>query len=246
MTIMMTRAYAPIRVVLGVTMVITLASSSSIGAETTYNMVNDHRFYQYSGYRAKKQHGDCLRIRMIRDDRPESERISRSVNSTTTDDTFWMYPVPEMIERILFRELALSFLFHRVSREEGRGGLVLELVLKSFHGHMERAGLLARIIHGSVAFSATLVQQNPRKVILNKDYQYQTKVKLKPMNRSKDHMVRQVARCLEEVVPVLITDVETALEKIEPPRETPSRPRKTNKKTTKNERPLDPEPIGPK
>jgi hypothetical protein len=226
----------------GLAMVMTLVSSVAVRAEPTYNMVNDHRFYQYSGYRAKKQYGYCLRIGMIRDERSEAERISRSVNATATDDTFWMYPVPEMIERILFREFALSFLFPKVSREDEQGDLIMELVLKSFHGHMERAGLLARIIHGSVAFSATLVQQNPRKVILNKDYQYQTKVKLKPMNRSKDHMVRQVARCLEEVVPVLITDVETALEKIEPPRKAPSRPGKTKK----NEKPLNPDPIGPK
>jgi len=243
--IMMIRVYAAIFMIAGLAMAV--VSPPALGAEPAYNMGNDHRFYQYSGYRAKKQYGYCLRIRVIRDERSEAERVSRSVTATTTDDTFWMYPVPEMIEGILFREFALSFLLRSVSQEDGQGDLMMELVLKSFHGRMERAGLLARIMHGRVAFSATLVQQNPRKVILNKDYQYQTKVKLKPMNRSNDHMVRQVGRCLEEVVPVLITDVEAALEKIEPPGKTPNRPQKTTKKKTKKkEKPLSPEPIGPK
>jgi len=202
-------------------------------------MVNDYHFYQYSGYQAKKQHSHSLRIMVVQDVRPEAEQKSRRVSSTATDDTFWIYPVPEMVERILFREFALSFLLRKVTREDTKSSLTLEVVLKSFHGHMEKAGFLARTIHGNVAFSARLIHEDPRRVIFDKDYGYRSRVKLKPVTKSRDHMVRQVARCLEEIVPVLISDVETALEQIRSPQKPQSRPKKKKK-------PLNLEPVGPK
>jgi hypothetical protein len=143
-----------------------------------------------------------------------------------------------MVERILFREFALSFLFRKVTREDTKSRLTLEVVLKSFHGHMERAGFMARTIHGNVAFSARLVQKGAQRVIFEKDYGYRSRVKRKPMSKSSDHLVRQVARCLEEIVPVLIHDVETALAQEKPPTKTRNRPKK--------KKPLNLEPVGPK
>lgn len=237
----MTGRYFSIAVIVCLAMATCLALSSRLRAESTYtyNMVNDYHFYEYSGYRAERQYSHLLRIRVVQDMRPEAERRTRRISSTATDDAFWTYPVPEMVERILVREFAMSFLFRKVSREDTKSRLTLELVLKSFHGYMERAGFLARTIHGSVAFSARLIDEDPRTVIFDKDYGYRSRTKLKPVTKSRDHMVTQVARCLEEIVPVLITDVETALKQIRPPQKPQSRPRKKRK-------PLNLEPVGPK
>jgi len=222
-----------------------LACSSSVQAAVRYNLANDYRFYAYSEYRAKRQHDHTLQIKITRDMRPRAEREPSGGTLRATDDTFWVYPVPEMVERILMQEFALSFLFRRVSRKDRESGLILELVLKSFHGHMERVGLVTRLIHGDIALSGRLVHRKSRKTLFTKVYNSQTSVKLKPVTKSGRHMVKQIGRSLEELVPILISDVEQVLERTNSPKKASSASGKKKPKKPKT-KPLDLEPLGPK
>ncbi len=221
-----------------------LVCSLDVQADVRYNLVNDYRFYSYSEYRAKRQHDHTLQITVTRDMRPRSEREPSGGTLRATDDTLWVYPVPEMLERILMQEFALSFLFLKVSRKNMPGGLILELAPKSFHGRIERVGLVTRLIHGDIALSARLVQRKTRKTLFTKDYHSQTSVKLKPIMKSGEHMVKQIGKSLEELVPILIRDIEQALERTNPPKKTSNSSNKKPKK--QNTRPLDLEPVGPK
>lgn len=235
----MIKRYQAIGMLTFLTMAASLIFSSDVQADATYNMVNDYRLYAYSEFRAKRQYDHTLQIRVTNDLRPLAERESHGESIKATDDTLWMYPVPEMLERILMREFALSFLFRKVGRKDMPSGLILELVLKSFYGYMQRAGFLTRLIYGNVAFSARLIQRKPRKTLFSKDYNCQTSVKIKPITKSKQHMVKQIAKSLEGVVPVLMTDIEKVIEEMRPPK-------RTRISLKKKPKPLNLEPIGPK
>lgn len=230
-------------------MVAGLIFSSDLQADAKYNLVNDYRLYAYSEYRAKRQYDHTLQIRVNRDLPAQAEYESQEESMRATDDAFWMYPAPEMLERILFREFALSFLFRKVSRKDTKSDLILEVVLKSFHARMQRAGFVTRLIDGHVALSANLVQQKPRKTLFAKEYDRQTRVKLKPITKSEQHMVKQVGRCLEEIVPVLITDIEKVLEEMTPrkkARKSPKQEPRNQKSKKKKPKSLSLEPVGPK
>ncbi|MBW2058159.1 MAG: hypothetical protein JRH07_11195 [Deltaproteobacteria bacterium] len=214
-------------------------------AENRYNMVNDYRLYRYSGYRAKSQDDRTLLVKVIPGPQTKAETDSRGAPMKATDDEFWLYPVQETLERILYRELALSFLFRKLSREDERSDLVLEVLLGAFSGSMQRAGLVTRVIDGRVAFSVRLVQRSPRKILFEKQYDRQNTVKLKPVTRSGYLMARQVGRCLQEVVPLMLADLEKVLNRREAGRK-PRNPPKRRKIKAKRQETLDLEPIGPK
>jgi hypothetical protein len=252
MSIMMKR-YPAIGAILFLAIAEGLIVPHTVQADPTYNIVNDYRFYTYSEYRAKRQYDHTLQVRVIDDLRPQAEREPQHHPSIATDDSFWMYPVPEMLERLLFREFALSFLFRKVGRNETRSSLILELVLKSFHAYKEKTGLVTRRIYGDVAFSASLVQRAPRKRLFTKDYHCQTSVKLTPVIKSGDYLVRQITTSLAELVPVLMADMERVLEGMRPPKKIQASPRrkpKLSKQKTQRPKqktkPIDLEPVGPK
>jgi len=228
---------------------VALILCSGVQADITYNMLNDYRLYAYSEYQAKRQYDYTLQIRVIHDQRPQVGIQDQREPWRTTDDTFWMYPVPEMLEQILFREFALSFLFRKVSREDTGSRLILEIVLKSFHGYIERAGLLARLVYGDVAFSAELVQRKPRKTLFTKDYHSRTGLKLRSTTKPRQRMVEQTAKSLEEAVPVLISDIEKVFEGMRPPKRARISPKEKPKPKPRKEskpNPFNVEPVGPK
>jgi len=154
-----------------------------------------------------------------------------------------------MLERILFQEFALSFLFRKVSRKDTGSRLLLEIVLRSFHGYIERAGVLARLVYGDLAFSAKLVQRKPRKTLFTKDYHSRTSLKLRSIMKPRQRMVEQTAKSLEEAVPILISDIEKVLEGMRPPKRARLSPREKSKpKPRKKSKPspFNVEPVGPK
>jgi hypothetical protein len=211
-----------------------------VQADTAYTMVNDHHLYNYSEYRAEKQYDEVLQIKVIDERHLQGGRQSKAKPLVVTDDTFWMEPVPDMLERVLLQEFGLSFLFRKVGRKDTPRGLILELVLSSFHGHVRRVGVMGRSIFGEVAFSARLFQQKPRKTLFTKDYHSHTNVKLKSIVKSgRGVMVRQIGKSLEEVIPVLISDVEGVVKEARRPKKARISPRKKPK-------PINLEPVGPK
>ncbi len=222
-----------------------LVFSSDVRADTRYNLVNDYRVYTYSEYRARKQYEDALQIEVIDARSPKTEHQSQGRLLMVTDDSFWIEPVPEMLEAILFREFGLSFLFRSVGRGDIRGGLVLELTLNSFYGHTEKAGVLTRLIYGDVGFSARLIQQRSKETLFTKKYHSRTSVRLKSITKSGRHMmVEQIGNSLSEVIPALISDVEQVLKARRPPKK--PRPSPTKKPERKKTEPLNLEPVGPK
>jgi ABC-type uncharacterized transport system auxiliary subunit len=237
---MMTERYRPVGALLIASAVMGLTLSSTVKADSTYNMVNDYRFYTYSEYQAKRQHKDILQIKVVDDRGPEVEEESTGRLTRVTNEALWMEPVPQMLERLLMREFAVSFLFRKVVRKDLRSGLVLELGLTSFHGRAERVGVLGRFIYGDVAFSARLHQQKPRKILFSKEYHSQTRVKVKSIAKSgRRSMVEQIGNSLEEIIPVLISDIEQVLKEKRPLKKLRKVPRKTQKG-------IDLEPVGPK
>ncbi|NIQ38989.1 MAG: hypothetical protein GTN81_10420 [Proteobacteria bacterium] len=237
---MMTERYRPVGALLIAFAVMGLTVSSTVRADSTYNMVNDYRLYTYSEYQAKRQHKDLLQINVLDDRGPQVEEEPTGKPTLVTTDALWMEPVPQMLERLLMRELAVSFLFRKVVRKDLRSGLVLELKLRSFHGRTERVGLLGRLIYGDVAFSAKLHQQKPRKILFTKDYHSRTRVKVKSIGKSRRRaMVEQIGNSLEEIIPALISDMEQVLQEKRPPK-------KLRKVKRKAQKAIDLEPVGPK
>ncbi len=217
-----------------------LVLPSEIQAKTSYTLVNDYRLYTYSEYRAARQHNTTLQIRVIDERKGKHNPASHGKPLLETDEAFWMEPVSEMLERILMREIGLSFLFRKVERTDTRDGLVLEVALSTFHGQAKRVGALGRMIQADVAFSARLSQRKPRKTLFTKDYHSQATVKLKAIIESKRRaMVEQIGKALEEIVPVLMSDIERVLEKTRPPK-------KARRSTKKKAKPIHLEPVGPK
>ncbi len=213
---------------------------SEIQAETSYTLVDDYRLYTYSEYRAARQHNTILQIKVIDERKGKHEHASQRKPLLETDETFWMEPVSEMLERILMREFALSFLFRKVERADTRDGLILELAFRTFQGQAKRVGVLGRMIEADIAFSAKLSRRNRPKNLFTKDYHSQATVTLKSILKSgRRTMVEQIGKALEEIVPVLMSDIERVLEKTRPPM-------KARRSTKKKAKPIHLEPVGPK
>ncbi len=240
MRIVMLKGFWRVGILVSLSALAGLFFSSDVLAERSYTLANDYRNYTYSEYRAKRQYDKTLQIKILDDRGSKTDRSSPKKHLLETDETFWMEPIPQMVEQMLQREFALSFLFQKVDRAENRDGLVLELVLNSFHGYIERVGLLGRSIHGDVAFSARLLKSRPRKTLFTKDYHSHNSVKVKSIVKSgRQTMVKQIGKAFEEVVPVLMSDIERVLKGMTPLKKRRNPPKRKSK-------PLDLEPVGPK
>jgi len=73
-----------------------------------YNMVMDHRVYQYSGHKAKKQYPVMLQIKVVKDNRPEKEKVQKDDEHPYTYDALWPELVDEMLAKVLEKEFGQS------------------------------------------------------------------------------------------------------------------------------------------
>lgn len=192
-------------------MVITFFSTSAWAA---YNMVMDGRVYQYSNYKAKKRYPVTLQIKVIKDNRPEYEKIQKEEEHPYTYDALWVDVVDEMLEKVLEREFIQAEMLKSVDRNDPQSDYVLVIELNSFHGRWATVPKSFRPIydiHGNTEFEARLISRKADKILFKKHYKGRSKIQVSQFKNRYAYCAVEAGRAFKEAAVKLMADVETAL-----------------------------------
>src|SRR4030042_3114509 len=138
-----------------------------------YNMIMDHRVYQYSGHKAKKQYPVTLQIKVAKDNRPENEKVQKGDEHPYTFDALWPELADEMLAKVLEREFSQSGLATAVDLKNEQAEYSLGIELNSFHGRwvsVPQSFKPVYDIYGNTEFSARLVSRKADRTLFKKSY----------------------------------------------------------------------------
>ena len=179
-----------------------------------YNMVMDHRVYQYSGHKAKKQYPVMLQIKVVKDNRPEKEKIQKDDEHPYTYDALWPELVDEMLAKVLEREFSQSGLATAVDLKNEQADYVLVIELNSFHGRwasVPRSFKPIYDIYGNTEFSARLVSRKADRTLFKKSYTGRSKSQVSQFRNKYGFCAIEAGKAFKEGAVKLMTDVEIAL-----------------------------------
>ena len=179
-----------------------------------YNMVMDARVYQYSNYKAKKSFPITLQIKVIKDNRPENEKIKQEEEHPYTYDALWAELVADMLEKVLEKEFNLSGMVKSAERKDEQSNYVIAIELNSFHGRWAAiSGSFKPLndIYGNSEFSARLISRSADKTLFKKNYAGRTKIQVSQFKNRYGYCAIEAGKAFKEAALQLMADVETAL-----------------------------------
>ncbi len=195
-----------------------LFMASSVSPKETLDMILNSKIYPYPPYSFKAHFRHSLQVKVIEDNRPHYERVSKSNPSNFIDKSSWSEPVAVMVEKVLEREFLLSNLFDSVSRDDEGSSLLLEIDLNSFSAAWERgrSGLKPIFtIYGAADLNASLVSRREETILLIKNYREGTEAEVTQFRNKEDHAAIQVGKAFKKVVVNLMEDIKHRLESLE-------------------------------
>ncbi len=181
-------------------------------------MILNSKIYPYPPYSFKTHFRHSLQVKVIEDNRPHYERISKSDAANCIDKSSWLEPVAVMVEKVLEREFLLSNLFDSVSRHDERSSLLLEIDLNSFSAAWERgrSGLKPiYTIYGAADLNASLISRRGGKILLIKNYREGTEAEITQFRNKEDYAAIEVGKALKRVAARLMEDITHHLEILE-------------------------------
>jgi hypothetical protein len=187
---------------------------SATSAWAAYHMVSDPRVYQYSNHKAKKQYPVTLQIKMVKDNRPEKEKIQKDDEHPYTFDALWPELVDEMLAKVLEREFSQAGLVKSVDLKNEQANYVLVIELNSFHGRWASVPQSFKPIYdiyGNTEFSARLVSRKGDRTLFKKNYVGRTKAQVSQFRNKYGFCVIEAGKAFKEAAVKLMTDVEMAL-----------------------------------
>jgi ABC-type uncharacterized transport system auxiliary subunit len=186
--------------------------STSVWA--AYNMVSDPRVYQYSNHKAKKPYPVMLQVKVVKDNRPEKEKVQKDDEHPYTFDALWPELVDMMLAKVLEREFSQSGLVKSVDLKNEQADYVLVIELNSFHGRwasVPQSFKPVYDIYGNMEFSARLVSRKADRTLFKKNYVGRSKAQVSQFRNKYGSCVVEAGKAFREAVVILMTDVETAL-----------------------------------
>lgn len=192
--------------------IILLFTISTVWA--AYDMVRDARVYQYSLYKAKRSFGVSLQVKVIKDNRPEQEKLAKGDDHPYTYDALWADLVDEMLAKVLEKEFSQSGMVKSVDRKNDKADYVVLIELNSFHGRWAtdpRTIKPVYDIYGNTEFSAHLVYRKTDATLFKKTYTGKTKIQASQFRNRYAVCAVEAGRAFKEAAIKLMEDVETAL-----------------------------------
>jgi ABC-type uncharacterized transport system auxiliary subunit len=192
--------------------------ASPVSPKESFDMILNSKIYPYPPYSFKTHFRHSLQIKVIEDNRPHYESISKSRSSNCIDKSSWSEPVAVMVEKVLEREFLLSNLFDSVSRHDEGSSLLLEVDLNSFSAAWiaGRSGLKPIFtIYGAADLNASLISKREEKILLIKNYREGTEAEITQFRNKEDHAAIEVGKALKRVMVSLIEDIKHRLESLE-------------------------------
>jgi len=186
----------------------------AVSGWAAYDMAMDARVYQYSNHKAKKQYPVTLQVKVIKDLRPEQEKVQRDDEHPYTFDSLWSGLVDEMLAKVLEREFSESGLVTSVDLKNEQAGHVLLIELHSFHGRWATAPKSFRPIYdiyGNTEFSARLVSRKTDRTLFKKSYIGRSKSQASQFRNKYGFCAIEAGKAFREAAVKLMADVETAL-----------------------------------
>jgi hypothetical protein len=179
-----------------------------------YNMVVDARIYQYSNYHAKKAFPVTLQVKVIKDNRPEQEKLKMEEEHPYTYDALWVELVGDMLEKVLAKEFSQSGMVKSADPSDQQSSYILVLELNSFHGRwaaVPRSFKPLNDIYGNCEFSARLISRKADRVLFTKSYAGRTKLQVSQFKNRYAYCAIEAGRAFKEAALQLMADVEIAL-----------------------------------
>jgi ABC-type uncharacterized transport system auxiliary subunit len=179
-----------------------------------YDMAVDPRVYQYSNHKAKKQYPVALQVKVIKDLRPEQEKVQRDDEHPYTFDALWSGLVDEMLAKVLEREFSESGMVTSVDPKNEQASYVLLIELNSFHGRwapVPRSFRPIYDIYGNTEFSARLVSRKTDRTLFKKNYVGRSKTQASQFRNKYGFCAIEAGKAFREAAVKLMTDVEIAL-----------------------------------
>ena len=192
--------------------------ASPVSPKESFDMILNSKIYRYPPYSFKTHFRHSLQIKVIEDNRPHYERISKSRSPNHMDKSSWSEPIAVMVEKVLEREFLLSNLFDSVSRHDEGSSLLLEIDLNSFSAAWMagRSGLKPIFtIYGAAELNASLISRREEKILLIKNYREGTEAEITQFRNKEDHAAIEVGKALKRVMVSLIEDIKHRLESLE-------------------------------
>jgi ABC-type uncharacterized transport system auxiliary subunit len=183
-------------------------------AWAAYHMVSDSRVYQYSNHKAKKQYLSTLQIKVVKDNRPEKERIQKDDEHPYTFDALWPELVDEMLAKVLEKEFSQSGLVTAVDLKNEQADYLLVIELNSFHGRWASVPQSFKPIYdinGNTEFSARLVSRKADRTLFKKDYTGRSKIQASQFRNKYGFCAIEAGKAFKEAAVKLMTDVEIVL-----------------------------------
>ncbi len=179
-----------------------------------YNMVMDYRVYQYSGHKAKKPYPGTLQIKVVKDNRPEKEKVQKDDEHPYTFDALWSELVDEMLAKVLEKEFSQSGLVTSVDLKNEQADTVLVIELNSFHGRWASVSQSFKPvydIYGNTEFSARLISRKTDRTFFKKSYTGRSKTQASQFRNKYGFCAIEAGKAFKEAAVKLMTDVEIAL-----------------------------------
>jgi ABC-type uncharacterized transport system auxiliary subunit len=179
-----------------------------------YHMVSDPKVYQYSNHKAKKQYPGVLQVKVVKDNRPEKEKVQKDDEHPYTFDALWPELVDEMLAKVLEREFSQSGLVKSADLKNEQADYVLVIELNSFHGRwasVPQSFKPVYDIYGNAEFSARLVSRKADRTLFKKNYVGRSKTQASQFRNKYGFCVVEAGKAFREAAVKLMTDVEIAL-----------------------------------
>lgn len=186
----------------------------AVSARAAYDMTLDARVYQYSNHKAKKQYPATLQVKVLKDLRPEHEKVQKDDEHPYTFDSLWTGLVDEMLAKVLERELMESGMATSVDLKNDQASHVLLIELVSFHGRWAPAPKSFKPlydIYGNAEFSARLVSRKNDRTLFKKNYVGRSKTQASQFRNKYGFCAVEAGKAFKEAAVKLMADVEIAL-----------------------------------
>ena len=179
-----------------------------------YNMAVDPRVYQYSNHKAKKEYPVTLQIKIVKDNRPEQEKLQKGDEHPYTFDALWSELVDEMLAKVLEKEFSQSGMVKSADLNNEQSDYILLIELNSFHGRWATVPKSFKPIYdinGNAEFSARLISRKADKALFKKTYVGRTKTQVNQFRNKYGFCAIEAGKAFKEAAVKLMMDVEIAL-----------------------------------
>jgi ABC-type uncharacterized transport system auxiliary subunit len=195
-----------------------LLVASQVSPKEPFDMILNAEVYPYPPFSFREHFRQSLQVKVIRDNRPEYQRVRKNSPVDHIQDSSWAEPPKVMVEKVLEREFLLSNLFDSVTRHDESSSLLLEIDLNSFCASWSpgRSGLKPIFtIHGDVELKVSLISRKDGKILLNKNYREKTEAIISQFRNEEGYAAVEVGKALKSVTATLMGDIKGVIERLE-------------------------------